>query len=497
AEESSEVPDWIRGSGKSTSFKTANDDFIPPSMPFWMKNHECAVDVKTVVYEIVESDIDKLSRILSNHYTSPDLVVKALNDCDVCVSDDLVEQVLRRFSFDWLPAYGFFKWTQSEKRYVHPPASYDRMVDNLGKARKFDIMWELVEEMSSSSQGYISLNTITIIIRRLAKAGKYEDAIEAFRKSELFGVDKDVNALNRLMDSLVKEGSVEHAEKVFLEFRDRIHPISDTYNVLIHGWCRTRQIGKALKTADEMREQGFRPSLITYASFIEAYARDRDFRNVDATLQEMKNDGFEPNVVIYTIMMKALAKAKEIDRAMEVYQRMKSDKCSPDASFYNAFITALSKSGRLRDSNAVFAEMAEQGIDPLVSTYNTVISIAAENSQEEEALGLLLKMERNGCKPDRDSYAPLLKMSCRLKRMKVLRFLLRHMFENDVGLDLGTYSSLIGGLSRKGKLKEACSLFEESVQKGFVPMNCTYNILVKQLEKKSKRNEKQHVEGIM
>ncbi|KAI3459410.1 hypothetical protein Pfo_016073 [Paulownia fortunei] len=499
-EESPELPGWVKFSGKDTGAnKPDDDDFVPPSVSYWIENHKFRVqdvDMKSIVNDIVESDVDKISKILKNQFKSPDLVVKALDGCAVDVSESLVEQVLRRFSSEWIPAFGFFKWAELQKVIKHSPDLYNLMVDNLGKTRKFEVMWELVEEMKKL-KGYVTLDTMTKIMRRLSKAGKYEDAIEAFETMELFGVDKDITAMNRLMDALVKHGSVEHAERVYFEFKEHIPPSSRTYNVLVHGWCKIRQIDKAKKTIDDMKKHGFCPDSVTYTNFIEAYCREKDFRKVNATLEEMQKDGFRPSVVTYTIMMNALAKAKETNKAMEVYEQMKQNNCSPDASFYNVFINALSRAGRLKDSDAVFEDMSKQGVAPDVSTYNTLIFIAAQNLQEEKALNLLLKMEENQCKPDINTYAPLLKMCCRLKRMKVLSFLLSHMFKNDVSLDPGTYSLLVSRLCRNGKLDRACSFFEELVLKGFVPMDCTYEILIKALEKKGMHNEKQQIEEVM
>ncbi|PIN02792.1 hypothetical protein CDL12_24691 [Handroanthus impetiginosus] len=500
ANESPELPDWVKSSGKDTGAnKQDDDDFVPPSVSYWIENHKAHVqdvDMKSIVNDIVESDVDKISKILKNQFKSPDLVAKALDGCDVDLSDRLVEQVLLRFSCEWIPAFGFFKWAELWKGATHSPDLYNLMFDNLGKMRKFDIIWELMEEMKEL-EGYITLDTMTKIMRRLANAGKYDDAIEAFETMERFGIDKDITAMNRLIDALVKQGSVEIAEHVFLKFKEHIPPTSQTYNMLVHGWCKIRQIDKAKKTLDEMKGHGFYPDSVTYTCFIEAYCREKDFRKVDTTLQEMKKNGCHPSVVTYTIMMKALAKAKETDKAMEVYEQMKQNNCSPDASFYNVFINALSKAGRLKDSDAVFEDMSKQGVTPDVSTYNTLILIAAQSLQEEKALSLLMKMEESQCKPDICTYGPLLKMCCILKRMKALSFLLSHMFKNDVSLDLGTYSLLVNRLCRNGKLERACSFFEEMVLKGFVPMDCTYKILVEGLEKKGMHKEKQEIEGLM
>ncbi|KAL7081119.1 hypothetical protein ACP275_14G019600 [Erythranthe tilingii] len=91
---------------------------------------------------------------------------------------------------------------------------------------------------------------MTKITRRLARARNCEDAIEAFRKIELFGSSKGITSMNRLMDALVKQGSVEHAERVYFEFKNHIPPNSQTFSVLVHGWCKTRQIDKAQETIE-------------------------------------------------------------------------------------------------------------------------------------------------------------------------------------------------------------------------------------------------------
>ncbi|RZC03181.1 Pentatricopeptide repeat-containing protein, mitochondrial [Glycine soja] len=124
----------------------------------------------------------------------------------------------RRFSTDSATTLGFFKWAKSQTGYRHSPELYYLMVDVLGKCKSFDSMSELVEEMARL-EGYVTLETMTKVMRRLARTRKHEDAIQAFRRMEKFGVKKDTTTLNVLIDALVKGDSVEHAHKVVLEFK--------------------------------------------------------------------------------------------------------------------------------------------------------------------------------------------------------------------------------------------------------------------------------------
>lgn len=498
--ESPDLPVWVKIVKKEeTVVDFGDDDFLLPSFSEWVKNEKLRakeVDVRGLASDIADSDVDKISKLLRFHFKSPDAVVDALNNCTFDVSECLVEQILKRFSCEWIPSYGFFKWAKVQKGVILSSDLYNLMVDNLGKSKKFDLTRELMDEMSHL-QGYVSLNTMIKIMRRLAKADKYEDAIEAFTRMQKFGVHKDTNGMNALIDALVKGGSVEHAHKVYLDLKDHIAPTVQTYNILVHGWCKARNIDKANETVKDMEERGFSPDMVTYTCFIEAYCREKVFRKVDAIFKEMQMKGCSPTVVTYTINMKALGHAKEVDKALDVYEKMKQNGCVPDNSFYSSLIHLLGATGRLKDCYDIFEDMPKQGVSPDTFTYNTMITIAVKNSKEEDALKFLQKMEESQCKPDICTYAPLFKMCCRMRRMKVLSFLLNHMFKNDVSMDLGTYALLVCGLCRNRNPERACAVFELAVLRGFLPTDTMYDNLVKELEERGLKEEKKRIEELM
>ncbi|POO02120.1 Pentatricopeptide repeat [Trema orientale] len=498
--ESPELPSWVRFvPPTATADAEEDDDFVIPSLASWVDTRRLVQPHKQVqqfLSEATESEVDKLSKILKVRYSSHIEVAQALNGCGLSLSDSTVEQILKRFRNVWVPAFGFFIWAKDQTGYSHSPESYNFMVDILGKSEKFQLLWELIEEMKHLD-GYISLATMTKVIRRLARARLYGEAIDVFRGIEKFGLSKDISGLNILMDSLVKENSVEHAHEVFLEYKESIPVNTQSFNILIHGWCKARKLDTARTTLEDMEKHGFQPNALSYTSLIECYCRDKDFRKVDAVLDEMKVKGCSPTVVTYTILMHALGKAKQINEALEVYEKMKENGCVPDTPFYNSLIFILGKAGRLKDAHDLFDDMPKQGATPNVETYNTLISSFCDHSQEENALKLLKKMEEDSCKPDLQTYVPLLKMCCKKKRMKVLYFLLNHMFINDLSMEVAMYTLLINGLCKSGKVEHACSFFEELVLKEMVPQDSTYERLKKKLEDKNMVEAKENIEKLM
>ncbi|TXG72100.1 hypothetical protein EZV62_000679 [Acer yangbiense] len=496
ATESPELSSWI----KSSDSQKPGEDFVIPSLASWVESYKLHDQTRlagNILSEKTDTDINRFSKILKNRYPSPDGVVQALNGSSLNASTGLIEQILRRFSNDLVPALGVFIWAKTQTGYRHTPEIYNSMVDILGKCKKFDLMWDLVREMNDLNDGYVTLATMGKIIRRLARGGKYDEAVEAFRGLDKFGVTKDAMAMNLLMDALAKEKSVELAYEVFCEFKGCTPLNIRTFNILIDGWCKARKLENAERTMDEMKKHGFLPNVISYTCFIEHYCHEKDFRKVDEILKEMQENGCKPNAVTYTIALHALGKAKQINEALEVYAKMKSDGCLPDATFYSSLIFILRKAGRIKDANEIFEDMKTQGVMPDVSTYTNMISSACELSQEEDALKLLRKMEEDSCKPNLKTYAPLLKMCCKKRRMKVLNFLLIHMFRNDVSIDTGTYTLLVRGLCMSKKLELACSFFEEMVSKGMVPLNATYKMLVEELNKNCMGEAKEQIEKLM
>lgn len=497
ATESPELPIWVRISENDTTInKTPEDDFVLPSLSYWMENYkqgESRGHDKITVNTKAETDIRKITKLLVRHFESLDSVIQSLKESGVTPSQDLVSQMLKRFDNNWKSAYGIFIWAESHMGSKFSPDMYNLLVHSLGKSRKFDRMWEIVEKMVHMD--YVTVNTMAEVIRRLGKAGFHEEAIDAFKRIEQFGVKKDISTLNILIDALAKEKNVERANDMYQEFKNEIPPNSHTFNSLINGWCKARNFKKAQTTMEEMKEHEICPDVVSYTSLVEAYCGEKEFKKVDEILEEMEQKGCPPNVVTYTIVMHALGKSKEIDEALKIYEKIKSN-CVLDTSFYNSLMYVLSKSGRLKDARQLFDEMPNQGVARDTRSYNTMITSYCGNAQEEDALKMLHEMEKNGVKTDFDTYAPLLKMCCKLKRMKVTSFLLSHMLDNNVSVGIGTYSLLVRGLCKNGKVKHACLFLEDAVMKGFVVYDTMFKMVEMELEKEGMNEEKKRIQEL-
>ncbi|CAA6659662.1 unnamed protein product [Spirodela intermedia] len=443
---------------------------------FGLEEKEAARRIRHVISRVCNGTVEDVVKRLQ-HY----------QDCSqIQISVSLVESLLGGFGDDWKSAMGFFRWAALCSGCKHTLRSYNKMVDLLGKMKQFSRMLELVSEMRE--EGIITLETFAKVMRRFTGAGKYEQAIEVFNDLDSFGLTKNTEAMNILLDTLSKEKHVETAREVFLELKSKIPPDAYTFNIFVHGWCKANRIDEAEWTILEMKGYGFRPSVITYSTILEAQCRNRSVHKVYELLDKMHAEGCIPNVVTYTIVMHSLAKSHGYEAALQIVDRMNTSGCKPDTLFYNSLIYVLGRAGRLSEASRVFEmDMHLNGVTADLSTYNTMISAFCHHSCEKEALEVLEKMENASCVPDLLTYTPLLKLCLKKgKTVDLLSFLMNDIVNKyHLSLDLATYSLLIHGLCRAGKTDWAFLLFEEMINQEIVPRNRTWKLLLKEAEQKS------------
>uniref|UniRef100_A0A7N0TEL4 Pentatricopeptide repeat-containing protein n=1 Tax=Kalanchoe fedtschenkoi TaxID=63787 RepID=A0A7N0TEL4_KALFE len=436
-----ELPGWLKLSRKNFAFFNDPDgDFGIPEISEWAKN-QMPSDCDGIgsasgfgMVDDVERDAEKISMVLKIVFDSPENVAKAITDCGgFRASEGLVMKLSVRFSNDWIPAFGVSE------------SVYNMVVDVLGKSRKFELMRQVVEEMHQLGKGLVTTTTMHKIMRRLARASQWHDVVDVYKSISYFGIEKNVEMLNMLLDVLVKDGGIELVVQALQDFRHETPPNTITFNILIHGWCKARKIDQA-------------------HSFVEAYCRERNFSKVDELLIEMKERGCPPNTITYNVCIIAFGKARELRRALDIFERLKGDGHVPEAPLYCSLIYYLGKLGNQSDAEKLYENMLQHGVMPNLMTYSSMINMYCLQSREKEALKMLLEMEKSN------------------KQMKVLAFLLHHMFKNDVSPEAGAYTLLVHELCKSRMLEHARLFFEEMVFKGFTPMPTTCDLLMKSFQ---------------
>lgn len=448
-----------------------------------------------------DADVNVVLARISLGNSETEVLQSLLSDpaCDsIQITDYFVDRVLNRFKDDWKSALGAFRWAQSRPNYKPSPELYDKLVDILGKM-KMERMRSLIDEMHADH--LISLNTIAKVMRRFAGAREWKEAVRTFDELGKFGLEKNTESMNLLLDTLCKENRVQQAREIFYELKSHVPPNANTFNIFIHGWCKVNRVEEAYWTIQEMKGNGCCPCVISYSTIIKYYCQQFNFQKVYELLHEMQEQGCVPNVVTFTTIMCFLTKSGALEEALKIAERMKSVGCKPDTLFYNALIHTLGMAHRLQEAIRVLkVEMPRNGVQPNTSTYNTIIAMFCHHLQEERALEFLRDLESSPfCKPDVQSYFPLLKLCFRVGKMDdSLRKLVNDIVnKHHLSLDLSSYALLIHGLCRANKCEWAYIIFEDMIRQEITPRYKTCSVLLQEVKQKNMYDAADRIELFM
>ncbi|CAD6342638.1 unnamed protein product [Miscanthus lutarioriparius] len=260
-----------------------------------------------------------------------------LDHSGIRVTPEVAERVLERLDNAGMLAYRFFEWTRRQKRggCAHTVRSYHTVVVSLAKIRQYQLMWDVVAVMRK--EGAANVETFGIIMRKYARAQKFDEAVYTFNIMERYGVAHNLAAFNSLLGALCKSKNVRKAQEIFDKMNNRFSPDAKTYSILLEGWGESTQppkdaggrVEEAVCVVQDMSSRGCQPTTFIYSVLVHTYGVDMRIEDAVATFLDMEKDGIVPDVVVYNALVTAFCKVKKFDNAFRVMDDMEGHGISP------------------------------------------------------------------------------------------------------------------------------------------------------------------------
>ncbi|WVY91512.1 hypothetical protein V8G54_037026 [Vigna mungo] len=102
---------------------------------------------------------------------------------------------------------------------------------------------------------------------------------------------------------------------------------------------------------------GVTPDVVTYNSLVDVYCKGREIEKAYKVLEEMREQDLSPDVIMYTCMIGGLGLIGQPDKSRDVLKEMKEYGCYPDVGTYNAAIRNFCIAKRIGDANGLVEEM--------------------------------------------------------------------------------------------------------------------------------------------
>ncbi|EPS58287.1 hypothetical protein M569_16528 [Genlisea aurea] len=375
------------------------------------------------------------------------------------LSPALVLQVLKKLNVSGTAALLFFRWAERRSDFESTAVIYDALIESLCKIKQFKTVWILVDEMKS--RGLLSRTTFALICRRLARARRAKETLEAFRKmKKTYGFTPQLQDYNSLLDSFAKSQQVGIAQALFDELKNRkkFTPDVKTYTILLEGWGRESNLLRLDEVRFEMRGDGLEPDVVSYGILIHVHCRAGKHDEAIRLYHEMEGKNLKPTPHIYCTLINALGSGKRLSEAIEFFELSKNGPFPIEAPTYNSVVGAYCWSNRMDDAFRIVEEMRNRGLGPNSRTYDVLLHHHSKLRRIDEAFVLFLRMgdEGSGCKPTLSTYTIMVRMFCNEGRMDMARFIWDGMKARGVLPGVHVFSAMIDGLCCNGGRVDEC-----------------------------------------
>ncbi|KAF7129374.1 hypothetical protein RHSIM_Rhsim10G0066100 [Rhododendron simsii] len=239
-------------------------------------------------------------------------------------------------------------------------------------------------------------------------------------------------------------------------------PVSDTWEIVMDGYVRARQVSKAIRMFGQLEEFG------------------------------SKCDTESLNVLL-RYLIEGLGRAGHIDDAVELfditdfdegikyYECMLRNNCEPSLDTYTRLIAAFLKARRVADVIEMFDSMLCRGLIPTSGTVTSFIEPLCSYGPPHAALMIYEKASKVGCWVSLTAYKLLLMLLSRFGKCGMLLNAWDEMQKSGYASDVEVYEHVINGLCNIWQLENAILVMEEYVRKAFCPSRLIYSKLSNKL----------------
>lgn len=232
--------------------------------------------------------------------------------------------------------------------------------------------------------------TYECLIRGFCDVGDLVEASKIWNLMVDEGFEVEVDAVEKMMDTLFKTNRFDEAMKLFQSVRvNRIDEVGlSTYKLVIGWMSRKDKLGQARVVLDEMRERGIEPDCEILGSLIYGFLSKARIREAYAIAETIDN----PDISVYHGLIKGLLRLKKANEATNVFREMIRRGCEPTMHTYVMLLQGhLGKRGR-------------KGHDPLINFDTIFVGGLVKAGKSYEATKYIERVTNRGLEVPRFDY---------------------------------------------------------------------------------------------
>ncbi|CAL1400047.1 unnamed protein product [Linum trigynum] len=351
-----------------------------------------------------------------------------------------------------------FQWASKLPGFVHSLATYRALIHKLCTFRRFDDVYQLLDEMPASIGTPPDDSIFITVARGLGRAAQIHRVIEVpDLASKLHAKPPSLKLCNSVLDVLVKH-DIDLARKFYRNkmMKRGVEGDDYTFGILMKGLCLTNRIGDGFKLLQLIKSAGAKPNSVVYNTLLHALCKNGNVGRARSLMSEME----KPNDVTFNLLISAYCKEDNLVQALVLLERSFSLGFIPDIVAVTKAVELLCNRGRLAEAADILERFETKGGTVDLVACNTLVKGLCKSGKVKAACGFLKGMELKGCLPNVETYNLLITGFLDCKMLDSALDMFNEMKVAGIDWNLDTFDELIKGLFSEGRLKAGFKIFD-------------------------------------
>ncbi|EPS60414.1 hypothetical protein M569_14387, partial [Genlisea aurea] len=392
---------------------------------------------------------------------------------DVCCKGGLMEDAIK-----WLDLMTMNKVEPDEVTIGIVVQMYKMAGDFVSAERFFKKHRNCVSTIGDDSQkGFLSSSTYNTLIDTYGKAGKLQEAYDAFETMLRKGIVPTTVTFNTLIHMYGIDGQLEKVASLIQRMDEaKCRRDTRTYNILIFVHAKHDDIELATLYFREMKEASLEPDAVSYRTLLYAYSMRHMVVEAEELVSEMDDSGLEIDEFSQSSLSRMYIQVGMLKQSWSWFSKFHlSGKMT--SSCYSAIIDAYGEMGYVSEARRVF-DCSLQVKRATVLEFNVMVKAYGIGRRFEEACSMFDSMGDHGLVPDRCGYNCIVQMLAGADMPDKAASYLGKMQESETVSDCIPYSAVISSYIRCGNRGRAVELYDEMIALGVEPDAVVFGTLI-------------------
>ncbi|KDP42609.1 hypothetical protein JCGZ_24383 [Jatropha curcas] len=404
--------------------------------------------------------VSSSSTVCSNHFFPRE-------NHKVALSPQIVHSTLLNCRSD-LIALSFFIWCAKQHNYFHTSQTFDFMVSVVSRlTNRYKTVETILRELESVGL-IIKAQTFLLLLRIYWRGGMFSMVFETFEKMGSFGFKPNTFARNVIMDVLFKSGHVDAGIKALKETE---FPNFLSFNITLTNLCKLNHLVNIKHVLRSMLREGYYPNVETFEMVLNCFCKVGRVVEAYQVLGVMITLGISLSVRAWSILIDGLCRLHQPDIGSYLLEKMVICGCSPNIVTYTTLFKGFMESRMIPSAFGVLNTIESKGYAPDLLLCNVLIDSFSKIGRYDDALYLFRGLSKWNLVPDSYTFSSLLSNICFSRRFNLLPKLVSEMV---IEVDMVVCNSLLNYFCKAGFPNLAVDLYNDMIDKGFIPDNYSF-----------------------